>query len=94
MVILAQVLPTDLAGGSGWAGAGLLGLVLAWLLLRHLPEKDRMLSDIIEKHDTVEREQRKEYLTSLKEERNELRAMFNSLPRCRYSLQMVDSEEG
>ena len=26
-----------LTGGSGWAGAGLLGLMLAWLLTRHIP---------------------------------------------------------
>lgn len=30
-----------LAGGAGWFGAGLLGAVLSWLLLKHLPEKDR-----------------------------------------------------
>jgi hypothetical protein len=32
-----------LGGASGWAGAGLLGLVLAWLLLKHLPLKDEQL---------------------------------------------------
>jgi len=26
-----------LAGGSGWAGAGMPGCVLGWLLLRHIP---------------------------------------------------------
>lgn len=26
-----------LAGGSGWAGAGMLGCVLGWLLFRHIP---------------------------------------------------------
>ena len=31
---------TTLGGASGWAGAGLLGLVLGWLLLKHLPSKD------------------------------------------------------
>lgn len=35
-ILLAQA--TDpLSGGAGWMGAGLLGLVLAWLLLKHLP---------------------------------------------------------
>lgn len=33
-----------LAGNSGWAGAGLLGLVLSWLLLWHLPAKDTQLA--------------------------------------------------
>lgn len=41
LALLAQVDPSGgLAGSSGWAGAGLLGLVLAWLLLLHLPRKD------------------------------------------------------
>ena len=40
-----------LAGGAGWAGAGLLGLVLSWLLLRHLPEKDRQAKEINDKND-------------------------------------------
>lgn len=31
----------SISGGAGWAGAGLLGLVLAWLLLVHLPAKDK-----------------------------------------------------
>lgn len=30
-----------ISGGAGWVGAGLLGMVLAWLLLKHLPDKDR-----------------------------------------------------
>ena len=45
-VILAQ---TDaLSGGSGWAGASLLGAVLAWLLFKHLPAKDQQIFDMIE----------------------------------------------
>src|SRR5262245_45428442 len=32
-----------LSGGAGWVGAGLLGLVLGWLLLKHLPDKDRQV---------------------------------------------------
>lgn len=45
-----------ISGGAGWAGAGLLGLVLGWLLLKHLPDKDRMIREIIREHDTTERE--------------------------------------
>lgn len=29
--------PSDLAGGSGWTGVGLLGAVLSWILLKHIP---------------------------------------------------------
>ena len=40
MWLLADIDPAGLAGTSGWVGAGLLGLVLAWLLLVHLPKQD------------------------------------------------------
>ncbi len=29
------------SGGSGWTSFGLAGLILAWLLLKHLPDKDK-----------------------------------------------------
>lgn len=40
-----------LSGGAGWLGAGLLGLVLGWLLLKHLPDKDRQITKFIEDKD-------------------------------------------
>lgn len=49
MDLLAQV--DSLSGGGGWLGAGLLGLVLGWLLLRHLPEKDRQIKEILDAKD-------------------------------------------
>jgi PAS domain S-box-containing protein len=53
LLLFSQANPTDsLSGNGGWVGAGLLGLVLAWLLLRHLPEKDRQLSDKDKAHET------------------------------------------
>ena len=39
-----------LVGGSGWTGAGILGLVLGWLLLVHLPGKDKLIQGLIDKH--------------------------------------------
>lgn len=42
-LLLAQADP--LSGGAGWVGAGLLGAVLFWLLLKHLPDKDKLLTD-------------------------------------------------
>lgn len=36
--ILADADPISGTAVSGWAGAGLLGLVLAWLLLKHIPK--------------------------------------------------------
>lgn len=52
LLLLAQ---TDagggLAGNSGWAGAGLLGLVLGWLLLLHLPRKDAQIQNLQDTKD-------------------------------------------
>lgn len=53
------------AGGSGWAGAGLLGLVLSWLLLKHLPEKDKLLLDLINAKDAQINLLAKEYKQAL-----------------------------
>lgn len=47
----------SLAGGSGWVGAGLLGLILAWLLLVHLPGKDKQLKDLLDSRDRLMSEQ-------------------------------------
>jgi hypothetical protein len=48
--MLAQT--TDpISGGAGWVGAGLLGLVLSWLLLKYLPDKDRQLKELIDAKD-------------------------------------------
>lgn len=35
-----------LAGNAGWAGAGLLGLVLVWLFFFHLPAKDKQVKEL------------------------------------------------
>lgn len=53
MWLLAQgaAAADPISGGAGWVGAGLLGLVLAWLLLKHLPEKDKQIYSLIEVKD-------------------------------------------
>lgn len=48
--IFSQV-PDAISGGSGWIGAGLLGSVLGWLLLKHLPAKDAQLEKLISTHN-------------------------------------------
>lgn len=48
-LLLAEVDP--ISGTAGWAGAGLLGAVLSWLLLRHLPAKDAQLEKLIKDKD-------------------------------------------
>lgn len=49
LLLLAQT--ESIPGGAGWVGAGLLGLVLSWLLLKHLPDKDKQLKDIMDSKD-------------------------------------------
>ncbi len=49
-MVVAESLDS-LSGGAGWVGAGLLGLVLAWLLLKHLPDKDKQQKDLMEAKD-------------------------------------------
>ena len=51
-ILLAQVEPLAGSGVSGWAGAGILGLVLSWLLFVHLPSKDKQLKDLIDTYNT------------------------------------------
>jgi hypothetical protein len=47
VLLLAQA-ADPLSGGAGWLGAGLLGAVLAWLCLVHLPAKDKQLREIMD----------------------------------------------
>jgi hypothetical protein len=49
-VVLAQTTHSVLPEASGWVGAGLLGSVLGWLLMKHLPEKDAQIERMIERH--------------------------------------------
>lgn len=51
MFLLADT--PDIFGGAGWAGADILGLVLGWLLLKHLPSKDQQLKEFIAAKDAV-----------------------------------------
>ena len=49
-LVLAQAVD-PISGGAGWIGAGLLGLVLGWLLLIYLPSKDKQLKEFLEAKD-------------------------------------------
>lgn len=51
LIFIAQQVADPISGGAGWVGAGLLGLVLGWLLLVHLPAKDKQLKDLLELKD-------------------------------------------
>lgn len=52
LALLAQVSDPISIIGSGWVGAGLLGAVLAWLLLVHLPARDKQFSELAREKDT------------------------------------------
>lgn len=53
-VLLAEADP--ISGGAGWIGAGLLGAVLAWLLLKHLPAKDDQIERLFRAKDAAVKE--------------------------------------
>lgn len=51
-LLLSQVPAVDpILGAGGWASAGLFGLMLAWFLFRHLPEKDRQWQALVAEKD-------------------------------------------
>ena len=74
-IIIAQTDP--LSGGAGWVGAGLLGLVLLWLLMRHLPEQARQVERMVAAHETTMgaamASQRVDFLASMLQERQDFR---------------------
>ncbi len=53
------------SGATGWTSFGIAGLVLAWLLLKHLPAKDAQIERLISRSDTELRDARKEYKDAL-----------------------------
>jgi len=64
LLVLAQV--TDpISGGAGWVGAGLLGLVLGWLLLIHIPNKDKQITNLITEFGNNSKEERKDFKEAL-----------------------------
>ena len=79
-LMLAQSAAIDtLSGTGGWAGCGLVGLVLSWLLLVHLPAKDKQVKDtfdanvtqvkgLVDSFGITLKEQRTEFLSSLKDQ--------------------------
>jgi hypothetical protein len=53
LILLAQVATDPLSGGAGWAGTGLLGSVLGWLLFVNLPNKDKQILGLVESRDKL-----------------------------------------
>ncbi len=63
--LLAQ--SEGLGGVAPWAGAGLLGGVLAWVFMKHLPDKDRQLEKLIADKDSIIKELAANYTKSIRE---------------------------
>lgn len=53
ILLFAQTATDPISGGAGWIGAGLLGAVLCWLLIIHLPAKDKQLKELVESRDQI-----------------------------------------
>ncbi len=60
-------LQIEQAPGAGWVGAGLLGSVLGWLLLKHLPANDAQIERLVDKFDAQLRETRNDFKDSLRD---------------------------
>ena len=58
--------PEVISGGAGWVGAGLLGAVLSWLTLVHLPAKDKQVKELIDLH-ALERDKDRTETSSLRQ---------------------------
>lgn len=82
--------PDTISGGAGWVGAGLLGLVLSWLLFVHLPNKDKQTMALIEQKDNAIKEVTEAhdkalntviatFRNEIKEERQSCRENFQSI---------------
>lgn len=66
-LLIAQSVADPISGGAGWVGAGLLGAVLSWLLLKHLPEKDRQQKEMNDSHRLHTKERDATYAETIKE---------------------------
>ncbi len=89
IILLAQ---TEVGGGAaGWTSFGIAGLVLSWLLLVHLPAKDKQIKDILDNHAALEKEQRTEYKVTLeliiKSNKEQVEGLGNALQEDLKSLQ-------
>ncbi len=54
-----------LTGGAGWASAGLFGMVLAWLLMIHLPAKDKQITTLVDNFIARGKEERADFKAAL-----------------------------
>lgn len=70
-VLFANAAVDPISGGAGWVGAGLLGLVLAWFLLKHIPDERT-------RHDAREREKDEQMAKLIETKDNQIRELINA----------------
>lgn len=49
-VLADQTITTTSGAIAGWSSFGLAGMILAWLFLKHLPDKDKQIKDLLADH--------------------------------------------
>ncbi len=67
------------AGAAGWAGTGILGGVLSWLLFKQIPEQTRILREIIKQHDDTEKAQRDAHVILEREQREDFKQTMQAM---------------
>lgn len=73
-----------LVGASGWTGAGLLGLVMWWLAVKHLPAKDAQFERLLDIKDGQIKAAYGQYKSDLKDYREDHRVHLEKiLEHCR-----------
>jgi len=66
-------------GLAGWSSFGIAGLVLGWLLLKHLPDKDRQIRELIDLHLKTEIDQRNMHASLEREQRADFRVTLEGV---------------
>jgi hypothetical protein len=78
MLLFAQS-GDPISGGAGWIGAGLLGAVLSWVFVVHLPAKDKQIQFLLEQGRILTEGLVKTHRESLNEVASNFRAVNEQL---------------
>src|SRR5262245_4299391 len=73
--------PNPIEGGAGWVGASFLGLVLSWLLLKHLPEQLKLIRELLKEFRAEAEAQRAAHDRAVERLSAEFRAQRESTER-------------
>jgi hypothetical protein len=91
MMVFVVAQSDPISGGAGWVGAGLLGCVLAWLLLVHLPAQEKSRREMVASHEAEMAEalkvQRADMLGAIAQQRTDFAASIERILR-QHEIQM------